>query len=127
MIRTSATLFPRQVNDGGVIFVGNTSNPLGQGAGNFGFAVDSTGGTCVIASAVGNQAGPVNNAGAAYLYAVDTADSVLNLTCSIISRTPQVLASFGESVAVAGGWVVVSSATFDNVFYQDGLLELFQV
>ena len=126
LISYPAVLTKLQANDTGVTLVGSMTNPTDNNFGYFGSAIDSINGTFLVAGASGNDVGPFSGAGVAYMIAVD-ADGTLNQTCVLSHPDPKDSASFGDNVAVAGPWLVISTRGYDGEFSNQGAVALYKV
>ena len=116
-----------QANGTGVTLVGRMTNPTGNDFSYFGSAIDSINGTLLIAGALGNNVGPFTGAGDAYMIAVDSDRGSLNQTCVLSHPDPQVFASFGGNVAIAGPWLVISTRSYNGEYDKQGAVDLYKV
>lgn len=116
-----------QANDTGVTLVGSMTNPTGKANSYFGSAIDSINGTLLVAGAYRNDVGPFEGAGDAYMIAVGADGGTLNQTCVLAHPDPQDFASFGENVAVAGPWLVISTRSYDGEYINQGAVILYKV
>ncbi|MEW6497232.1 MAG: CHAT domain-containing protein, partial [Cyanobacteriota bacterium] len=105
--------------DGNLLRTLNNPDPPASGRGEFGFSVAAVGNTVVI-GAPRNTVGGVADAGAAYLFDLNTgAQQVIN------NPTPGVFDTFGKSVAAVGNNILIGAPRDDTGAVDAGSAYLF--